>query len=216
MNRRQTIIFNILVSFGMSVVMSFFMSLINVGLVTDLMSIYYKSVGVGFLVALPATAIIVPNSKHAALGLFKYSAGWEIGVGHKALHEKETVLCLVGALAETEFRQLRAMYAVVKERKAPMLEHPELNLVQRANKVAAAVGKIVNGNRDRCRHEAYTETLHQLFELAEVFQTEIDILRTRLHQAEHIIGHIENSVEGGVEILHRVNAEIESEAIQEK
>ncbi len=57
------ILMSFLISIGMSFVMSFAMMAVNVGFVGNFIPMWMKAWGIGFIVGLPAVAIIVPVSR---------------------------------------------------------------------------------------------------------------------------------------------------------
>ncbi|MCP4804935.1 MAG: DUF2798 domain-containing protein [Proteobacteria bacterium] len=64
MTRKQRLLFAIVMSLGMTFIMSFVMAALNVGFVEHFAFIWLKAFGVGFLVALPATMLVAPLSQH--------------------------------------------------------------------------------------------------------------------------------------------------------
>lgn len=64
MNHHKTrkLLFAFLVALMMSGIMSLIISILNVGLVSDILGIWLKAWGGSFVIALPAIAIVIPTA----------------------------------------------------------------------------------------------------------------------------------------------------------
>ena len=65
------LIFSVAVGFVMSMAMSFFMLLVNVGLIEGFFFIWMQSFLVGFIISIPIAVIAIPLIKNALERIFK-------------------------------------------------------------------------------------------------------------------------------------------------
>ena len=71
MSTRQNVLFSVLMAFGMSLVMSFAMTVANMGFPPDFVSWWLRGLVAGFLAAVPAALVIAPIARRAAGAVFK-------------------------------------------------------------------------------------------------------------------------------------------------
>lgn len=57
---RQFILYNILASFGISLSISFFMTLISNGFSNNFLSLWFQSFLVGYIIAVPSSMVVIP------------------------------------------------------------------------------------------------------------------------------------------------------------
>ena len=71
MSKRQSLLFSVLMAWGMSFVMSFVMSAVNVGFVPEFASVWGRGFVVGFIAAVPTALLVAPIAHKVVQAVFR-------------------------------------------------------------------------------------------------------------------------------------------------